>query len=163
MAADNRNKNYPSSVSLKPKKTFLENLTQDLYWLYANITKHHARKSLHHCNIVGCIVYASIVRGYPPMLPRDVYPNRKALRPQIFQSVTSVAATEKCCRLNICRTLRRWLLGPRDYLFLHARGKPRTHQQKYLSGCVSARRATKRDTSIQSIKRSKRKKSINHR
>lgn len=44
------------------------------------------------------------------------------LRSQVFQSVTSpAAATEKCCRLNICRALRQWLL--RDYLFLHARAR----------------------------------------
>jgi len=84
--------------------------------LYANIIEHHARKGLRHC----------LRDWYLRLFTNVTFIRITKLRLQIFQFVASVAVTEKCCRLNIYRALQQRLLGPRDYLFLHARGKPRS-------------------------------------
>lgn len=160
MAANKRDQNYSNFIETEVKDS-RESLAHDPYWLYANIIKHHARKSLHHCNIVGCIVYASIVRGYPPMLPRDVYLNRKALRPQIFQSVTSVAGNGKVLPSKYLPST--WTMVTRAaWLFVSSRSWEAAHASADVSFrlCVSARHACVPQSairSIQSIKRSGKK------
>lgn len=169
-----RIKNYSNFIEILEVKRFyrepLAHTRSRIYWLCANITKHRARKGLHHCNIVWLhclrVDHFAVIR-------RRCYVAGRLFEPQSFAAANisicyiSGRNGEKCCRLNICRALGRWLL---EFLVTicfftlvgsRARGtEQHQHRSISLTDCayISSDAYIRYEERIQSIKRSGEKK-----